>query len=536
MSHPMDQRRLFVRDKDLHGSAKWADFAHHARYGQTSPGGDFWGYGLPERDGQGAYPLYSNTLRHYLTFGPTRSNKLIATSIPRCLEHKGQIVCIDSKNGEVAKIIAPIREKITGRRAVIVDSWEKATSFLGRDADRFNIFDTYDPESDSFYEDVLLDAYSLVTPRNTKDPHWEDEGRSLIAGLKQHITTCPEFLFPTDDKSRSLGQLRDLLNLPPKAFKAMVAGEFSEAEDGKKTLVRPGMAQSRNKQVRGAAARILNKAEREFSGVMSTAHQNTHFLESEKIRSSMSCSTFTMEEFENGEIDIYIVLPAGSLWLYSQYLRLLLAKLIRAVTKFKSKPRNPILFFVEEAAALGRLEILQQAFSLLAGFGIQLHLIFQDLSQLASLYKDNWQSFIANSGVIQLLATTDPFTAEYFSKYCGNTSSETLSYESMEKRAGIFTPPDFFTRGDSVNSRNLITPQEVMTLPPGMQLLFFANQPPTRAYMTAYFLDRRYRDKKDNPIYSIDPNYSHLPTPASIEFTKPGLNIEAVFHELQMRS
>ena len=59
---------------------------------------------------------------------------------------------------------------------------------------------------------------------------------------------------------------------------------------------------------------------------------------------------------------------------------------------------------------------------LMAGFGIQLWGIVQDLSQLERIYDKGWQTFISNSGVIQYFGSRDKITAEYFSTLCGVTT------------------------------------------------------------------------------------------------------------------
>jgi type IV secretory pathway TraG/TraD family ATPase VirD4 len=46
------------------------------------------------------------------------------------------------------------------------------------------------------------------------------------------------------------------------------------------------------------------------------------------------------------------------------------------------------------------LDGLGNASAQLAGFGVEMVFIVQALGQLKELYKDNWETFIANAGVI----------------------------------------------------------------------------------------------------------------------------------------
>src|SRR5207253_9476551 len=47
--------------------------------------------------------------------------------------------------------------------------------------------------------------------------------------------------------------------------------------------------------------------------------------------------------------------------------------------------------------------------------------VLQNLSQLKELYPENFQTFLANAGQIQVFATNDPETAEYFSQKLGHS-------------------------------------------------------------------------------------------------------------------
>ncbi len=315
-------RRIYSRDTQLHGSAEWAsrDYLRSRNYGEN--GNIFLGYGLPENNKEGCYPITTNTQRHLLTAGSTRSGKLLASSVPRCMEHQGALVVIDTKDGEITHIVGRYRRDVLKRKIVVIDSWEEVTSYLGLKADSFNPLDWLNPDSDDFFEDAMLNAESIVPEQSASEPFWTDEARALICGLIMYIAATSTVLLPTEKKSRDLTQMRRLLNLSPIEFEEMVGGKFEKDETGKKIrLLRPGMAQNRNELVRAAASRIMNKSPREFSGVLSTAQQNTHFLESSRIGKSLGSSTFSIKDLERCDTDIFITLPAGKLFNYHRFLR-----------------------------------------------------------------------------------------------------------------------------------------------------------------------------------------------------------------------
>lgn len=415
---------------------------------------------------------------------------------------------------------------------MIIDPWDLVCTKLGMTPSRFNILDWLDPDNDDFVEDAMTIADSLVTDRGGKDPFWTDEARALVMGLILYVAATPLVLMPTEKRSRDIPQVRRLLSQSSDDFKKIVGGEYAEDENGDPILVKPGMLQSSNEHVRAAAARILNKAPKEFSSILSTAQQNTHFLESPKIQRTLSESDFSFEELENGKTDIFVVLPAGRLFIYNRFLRMLLSTAITCVTRFKTKPNPPVYFLIEEAAALGRMEVIETAYGLMAGYGMQLHLIVQDLNQLVSLYGERWQTFIANSGVIQIFGTRDLMTAEYTSRLCGITTVESLSVYSAEIRARLFSDPNFLSREDALTSRALITPDEVMTMSPVAQILILSHANPIVCFKTAYFLDQRYRYRSGEPIFDIHPNFSNEPAHKPINFRRKGFDIAAPLHAI----
>lgn len=78
--------------------------------------------------------------------------------------------------------------------------------------------------------------------------------------------------------------------------------------------------------------------------------------------------------------------------------------------------RRRVLFMLDEFAALGRLEQVERAFGLMAGYGVQFWSFLQDLNQLRSNYGQAAGTFIANAGVIQVFNVADIETASWVSR------------------------------------------------------------------------------------------------------------------------
>ncbi len=89
------------------------------------------------------------------------------------------------------------------------------------------------------------------------------------------------------------------------------------------------------------------------------------------------------------------------------------------VTSRTAPNEPPVLFLLDEFAALGRLEPVERAFGLMAGYGVQLWPILQNLHQLRTIYGQAHGTFMSNAGVIQIFNTADIDTASWVSRTLG---------------------------------------------------------------------------------------------------------------------
>ena len=181
------------------------------------------------------------------------------------------------------------------------------------------------------------------------------------------------------------------------------------------------------------------------------------------------------------------------------------------------------MFLLEEMATLERMAIIEQAVGLMAGFGMQFVMVVQDFTQLKELYKNRWESFLANSATIQCFGTNDRFTADYLSALCGQASLHQLSLDSAMERGRLLGDPAFRSSSDSSQPRRLITPDELMSLHPPVQVVALAAARPVIGYRPVYFLEKRFRDRHGAPLYDIHPSRHGQPICRAVNFTAKGL-------------
>ena len=117
---------------------------------------------------------------------------------------------------------------------------------------------------------------------------------------------------------------------------------------------------------------------------------------------------------------------------------------------------------------------------LMAGYGLQLWPILQDLSQLRALYGARANTFVANAGVLQCFGVNDYETAKALSQLMGQA---TTSYR----------PGDPTATSHQLTGRDLLTPDEIMQMSPHLQLLRLQGRPMILARKLRHYADPEFQ-------------------------------------------
>ena len=216
-------------------------------------------------------------------------------------------------------------------------------------------------------------------------------------------------------------------------------------------------------------------------------------------------SALSLDRLKSEFVSVYLVLPAERLSTYRRWLRLMIGCGLLAMTRTRTPPRHRVLFLLDEFANLGRMAPVEDAISLVGGFGVTFWLILQDLSQLKAHYRDRWETFEGSAQVIQAFGTNDLFTAEHLSKRLGDA---TIHVESENLSAGISRGRSSSRNQSAAQTvaekgRRLLTPDEAMRLPGDQQLVLVRGRAPIRARKLDYLADAEFAGlAAENPLYA----------------------------------
>jgi len=189
-------------------------------------------------------------------------------------------------------------------------------------------------------------------------------------------------------------------------------------------------------------------------------------------------------------VSLYLVVPPSDISRTKPLVRLVLNQIGRRLTEDleAGAHRQRLLLMLDEFPALGRLDFFESALAFMAGYGLKAVLIAQSLNQIEKAYGPN-NSILDNCHVRVCFATNDERTARRVSDALG-TATE---LRAMKNYAGHRLSPwlGHLMVSRQETARALLTPGEVMQLPPAEELVLVAGTPPIRARKIRYYLDPR---------------------------------------------
>jgi type IV secretory pathway TraG/TraD family ATPase VirD4 len=380
---------------------------------------------------EGRIPLGYLDDRHVCLTGGSRGGKGTTSIIPALVTWPGSLCVVDPK-GENATITAARRGrgsthcKGMGQTVKILDPFQSAQvddTLRGR----FNPLDALDPKAEETIDEVgrIADAIVVVHESGTNDPFWDESARSMVKGLLLHVLTTPQY-----EGRRNLVTLRKLI----------MRGdwEMSEtlraAEPNDKTpphgLLWMGL--SNNPAFDGLIAGIgdsfsnmLINSPKQYESVLQVANRNTEFIDSPAMQRLLEASDFQLSELKTRPegLSLYLCLPQRYMNTHYRWLRMMISLTVTEMEKVRGRPAtgHPILMVLDEFAGLKRMEVIETAAAQIAGYGVKLFFVLQSLEQLKAVYKDNWETFLANSGLKMFFNLEDNFSRDYVSKLIGET-------------------------------------------------------------------------------------------------------------------
>ncbi|HQS96280.1 MAG TPA: IncP-type conjugal transfer protein TraG [Novosphingobium sp.] len=405
---------------------------------------------------------------HVLCFAPTRSGKGVGLVIPTLLTWPGACIVHDIK----------------GENFGLTAGWRNRFSHVLR-------FDPTDISSDAYnpllevrrgpsevrdvqnIADILVDPEGALEKRN----HWEKTSHALLVGAILHV------LYAEADKT--LAGVANFLSDPRRPIDTTLRAMMTTphlGDDG----VHPVVA--------SAARELLNKSENERSGVLSTAMSFLGLYRDPVVaRVTRRCDWRISDLVDRRDpVTLYLIVPPSDISRTKPLIRLILNQVGRRLTEDLAAKgrRHRLLLMLDEFPALGRLDFFESALAFMAGYGIRSFLIAQSLNQIEKAYGPN-NAILDNCHVRVSFATNDERTAKRVSDALGTATEIRDARNYAGHRLSPWLGHLMVSRQET--ARPLLTPGEIMQLPPSDAIVLVSGLFPVRATKARYYEDRQLK-------------------------------------------
>ncbi|WP_440639425.1 conjugal transfer protein TraG [Bradyrhizobium sp. PUT101] len=410
---------------------------------------------------------------HVMCFAPTRSGKGVGLVLPTLLSWTSSAVVHDIK----------------GENWELTSGWRSTFSHCLL----FNPTDSrsarYNPllevrKGAAEVRDVQNIADILVDPEGALErrTHWEKTSHSLLVGVILHVLYAEE--------KKTLTRVTEILADPAQSFektlRIMLATNHLGTEAEPK--VHPVVA--------ATARELLNKSENERSGVLSTAVSFLGLYRDPVVSRNTESCDWRIADLVSAEkpVTLYLVVPPSDISRTKPLIRLILNQIGRRLTEtlnvnVTGGGHRQLLMMLDEFPALGRLDFFESALAFMAGYGIRAYLIAQSLNQIAKAYGEN-NAILDNCHVRIAFAANDERTAKRISDALGTATELRAQRNYAGHRLAPWLGHVMVSRQET--ARPLLTPGEVMQLPPDQAIVLVSGLAPVRAIKLRHYEDANF--------------------------------------------
>ncbi len=493
---------------DLHGSARWAERAdiekmrlirHERVVGKwparrrivVRPTGPYVGsWESPD----GRFVLRYNDPAHIMAFIPSRGGKGVGLVIPtlHSTEHSTFTNDVKKENYELTSGFSHQAGKLVmcfDPTAVDQKSIDGKTRFNA--AVQWNVVDEIRAFTDYDVMDAQNIGAAIADPEGDgMDDHWVSTSYELLVGVLLHV------LYYERDKSLTgvATYLADpSFTDPEQMYNRMLTAEHDPT--GKMGWVdSAGKPTTTHPQVALAARSMLNKEDKERNSVLSSAKTKLALYTEPIVARNIARSDFKMMDLMHHEkaVAFYMVVPPSDKDRLRPLIRLFITFLIkRLASKMEFEDgasvkdyKHRLELLIDELASLKKLDVLQDALSYIAGYGIRAYLFLQDTMQLKDIYGD--KETITSGCQLRIASAPNTLdTARDLSAMLGKTTVKRQNVSYSGARLGAMLTQ--MSISEERVERPLLTEDEVMSLPRDELLVFNAGNPPIRGKKLQYF-------------------------------------------------
>ena len=416
--------------RNLYGNAHWATTAEIRKMGFFNESGNVV---VGDYNGKLLHYQLSN---HLLVFAPSRSGKGVSIVIPNALNWQGSLLATDNKY-EIFDYTSGYRKQ-SGNAVYRFSPANK--EFKTHRINPLDYIDRSNPSKRITDIHLILDV--LVTGSGDENKMWTEEARSIALGLLLWLMQS--------DRPFTLGELASIIKggSDLDAFLTKVIEDHTIA-DNLITLDHAAFL---------AIQSFIQKAPKEQSGVRSTLTSMLRLWEDPLINAATSASDVDFRDMRKQPITLYLSFGTGQIQRLAPLISLIVQLFLNVMLDSLPGKDEPckVLCLLDEINRFGRMEKLKDGFGDLAGYGVHLMPIIQNVGQFYSTYggRDNSDIFFQNTDLKIGFRQNVDTDKQFLSRELGNKTVRIKNRSYGTNREGS-------NYSESLIERPLLSPAEV---------------------------------------------------------------------------
>lgn len=452
------------QNRPLHGAARFANTAEIRKAGLLDPKG-----GLDKTI------LVGKKNGRYLTYGgyqfvilaaPTRSGKGVGIVVPNCLNYSDSLVVLDIK-GENFDITSGFRAK-HGQKVYLFAPFDEA-----------GVTHRYNPL------EYISDGTALYSGGNQNDKFWSENAKDLFRGL------CL-FVLERKDLPKTFGEILRQASGKGKPLKEYIFEELKKAQDTGHPFSNACI---------DCLNRVLSNSENTLAGIVATFGTPLLIFQNPRVDLATSANDFDLREVRRERMSIYFKMPPNKLKEGSVLVNLFFDQLLNLNTRVLPSQdktlKQQCLVLLDEMTSIGKVAMIAQAVSYMAGYNMRLLTIIQNKSQLEDVYGKAGALTLLSNHALMVMYAPSPTVQSDAQEY-----SEMLGYETVKSRSRTSSMQSSST-STSDQRRALMLPQEIRELGQTREIVSLENCKPILCDKIRYYEDPDFTCRAHLPPPSI---------------------------------
>lgn len=452
------------QNRPLHGAARFANTAEIRKAGLLDPKG-----GLDKTI------LVGKKNGRYLTYGgyqfvilaaPTRSGKGVGIVVPNCLNYSDSLVVLDIK-GENFDITSGFRAK-HGQKVYLFAPFDEAGV-----THRYNPLEYISDDPAQRLGDIDAIGTALYSGGNQNDKFWSENAKDLFRGL------CL-FVLERKDLPKTFGEILRQASGKGKPLKEYIFEELKKAQDTGHPFSNACI---------DCLNRVLSNSENTLAGIVATFGTPLLIFQNPRVDLATSANDFDLREVRRELMSIYFKMPPNKLKEGSVLVNLFFDQLLNLNTRVlpsqdKDKTlKHQCLVLLDEMTSIGKVAMIAQAVSYMAGYNMRLLTIIQNKSQLEDVYGKAGALTLLSNHALMVMYAPSPTVQSDAQEY-----SEMLGYETVKSRSRTSSMQSSST-STSDQRRALMLPQEIRELGQTREIVSLENCKPILCDKIRYYED-----------------------------------------------